>query len=190
MWREVAICTILYTLQPDISPRAFLLLTCQRFALGAFRQQLKTIDLPDDDLELDALPAPSSTPARSTSSANHSRNLSIANIAFSLCFSESCMLFHLLMAQAVDLYQPGSRMLHWLISLFILLSLLLAVIPVSLSLVTTSSLFFQCRTFKAFTDKSTHQHQLISLSPGTISHLAPCGVLHLVVLCSSTRGAL
>ena len=57
------------------------------------------------------------------------------------------MLFHLLMAQAVDLYQPGSRMLHWLISLFILLSLLLAVIPVSLSLVTTSSLFFQCRTF-------------------------------------------
>ncbi|VDB92246.1 unnamed protein product [Peniophora sp. CBMAI 1063] len=124
--------------------RAFLLLTCQRFALGAFRQQLKTADTPDDDIELDALPAPSSAPARSTAQTSHSRNLSIANIAFSLCFSESCMLFHLLMAQAVDLYHPGSRMLHWLISLFILLSLLLAVIPISLSLVTTSSLFFQC----------------------------------------------
>lgn len=188
MWWKVFICLILHCSRLTVILRAFLLLTCQRFALGAFRQQLRTADAPEDDIELDTLPAPSSTPTRSASEKSHSRNLSIANIAFSLCFTESCMLFHLLMAQAVDLYNPGSRMLHWLISLFIVLSLLLAVIPVSLSLVTTSSLFFQCRTFRDITAKL--RHQLISFSPGTVANPAARGLLYSFILCSFTGGAL
>ncbi|KAJ1305917.1 hypothetical protein OPQ81_010636 [Rhizoctonia solani] len=55
---------------------------------------------------------------------------SIARSAFSLCFSESCSLFLLVMCQAYDIMSAKSRYVNWRISLMTLVILILLVIPV------------------------------------------------------------
>ncbi|QRV98015.1 G protein coupled receptor [Ceratobasidium sp. AG-Ba] len=55
---------------------------------------------------------------------------SVARTAFAICFSESCMLFLLVMCQAYDLMDTKSRYYNWRISLITLVALILIVIPV------------------------------------------------------------
>ncbi|KAL5520503.1 hypothetical protein ACEPAG_9727 [Sanghuangporus baumii] len=111
-------------------------------------------DDPDDELELESLPAPSTANdgpllARSNSLAHRNRgehglrtlwsskHSNISRLCFSLCFSESCTLFFLFMCQEVNIFAPRSRMLNWRLSLFVLLLMILFFIPLSLNYLLT-----------------------------------------------------
>ncbi|KIP06559.1 hypothetical protein PHLGIDRAFT_72510, partial [Phlebiopsis gigantea 11061_1 CR5-6] len=94
---------------------------------------------PDDDVELETLPTPSTaggTPRESAfaprKGAMHS---TLSRALFALSFSESLMLFILLMCQALDLLHARTRLFNWKISLYILLISIVGVIPFSYSLV-------------------------------------------------------
>jgi len=91
-----------------------------------------------ESMEMDVLPTPS------TSSQNHDPKQSSAKRAFhsrlswtlfSISFSESCMLFVLLMCQGLDIFHYKTRLINWQISLAVLLASILVIIPLSYSLV-------------------------------------------------------
>ncbi|KAF5366772.1 hypothetical protein D9758_006495 [Tetrapyrgos nigripes] len=67
--------------------------------------------------------------------AKHPTHSSISRAVFAMCFSESCMLFVLLICQALGVFDTGTRLYNWNFSLFLLLTALLVLIPLLLSLV-------------------------------------------------------
>ncbi|THV03548.1 hypothetical protein K435DRAFT_747819 [Dendrothele bispora CBS 962.96] len=71
----------------------------------------------------------------------HPFHSTISRAVFALCFSESCILFVLLMCQALEVFESRTRLYNWNFSLFLLLATLLVLIPlfISLLLVMTSS---------------------------------------------------
>jgi len=87
-------------------------------------------------IELATLPSPST---HSTSSAGKSRSLhsSVARTIFSVCFSESCVMFFFLLCQGLDLFDSRTRLFNWKASLFLLLATNLVFTPISASLVVT-----------------------------------------------------
>ncbi|KAI0799733.1 Abscisic acid G-protein coupled receptor-domain-containing protein [Irpex lacteus] len=93
----------------------------------------------DSELELQALPAPSTAaqkPHETTIiSIKRTFHSTLSRAIFSLCFSECCTLFLLLMFQALDVLHPRTRLLHWNISLAILVICIIAIIPLAYSLV-------------------------------------------------------
>ncbi|PPQ85760.1 hypothetical protein CVT25_003078 [Psilocybe cyanescens] len=90
-----------------------------------------------DDVELDVLPPPTTyTPKSAKFSLEDTTYLhtAVSRIIFSWCFAESCMMFCLLMLQGAGIFSAGTRLLNWKISLFILMSAILVIIPLSISL--------------------------------------------------------
>ncbi|KAF8268039.1 hypothetical protein EI94DRAFT_1728805 [Lactarius quietus] len=86
-----------------VATRIGLFATCRRFIDRSLYDELKQISQVspvDTPVELDTLPQPSSAHARMFS--NNSFNSVLSKTLFSLCFSESCTLFILLMYQALD----------------------------------------------------------------------------------------
>ncbi|KAF8900147.1 Abscisic acid G-protein coupled receptor-domain-containing protein [Gymnopilus junonius] len=91
----------------------------------------------NEGIELDTLPLPTThTPKSAKFSLEDTTYLhtSVSRVVFSWCFAESCMMFILLILQALGIFSPSSRLLNWRISLFILMSAILVVIPLSVSI--------------------------------------------------------
>ncbi|KAI0742936.1 Abscisic acid G-protein coupled receptor-domain-containing protein [Daedaleopsis nitida] len=87
------------------------------------------------DTELATLPTPSSasiTPGVVRKRPFHSV---LSRALFSLCFSETCTLFSLLICQALEIFHPRVRLLNWQVSLGILVTAIVLVIPLSYSIV-------------------------------------------------------
>ncbi|KAF9472678.1 G protein-coupled receptor 89 [Pholiota conissans] len=98
---------------------------------------LVSLNFESDDIELEALPPPTTHTPKSAKFLMEDAtylHASISRILFSWCFSEGCMMFALLMMQGVGLLSSSSRLLNWRISLFLLMSAVLVVIPLSVSL--------------------------------------------------------
>ncbi|KAI0341159.1 hypothetical protein BDW22DRAFT_1446209 [Trametopsis cervina] len=93
----------------------------------------------DTDVELQTLPSPSSATLKphdaSVDAIKRTFHSTLARGIFSLCFSECCTLFLLLMFQALDVLHAQTRLLNWRISLFLLLTLIVVLIPLAYSLV-------------------------------------------------------
>ncbi|KAF8256807.1 hypothetical protein EI94DRAFT_1762740 [Lactarius quietus] len=124
-----------------VATRVGLFATCRRFIDRSLYDELKQISQVapvDTPVELDTLPQPSSAHARTFS--NNSFNSVLSKTLFSLCFSESCTLFILLMCQALDVFNTRTRLLNFQISLFMLLLNIIMLIPVSLCVVSTTPL--------------------------------------------------
>ncbi|KAM5533491.1 hypothetical protein V8D89_012828 [Ganoderma adspersum] len=88
------------------------------------------------ETELETLPTPSSASFPPSSGVRkrpfHS---ALSRALFSLCFTESCILFFLLICQALELFHPRVRLFNWQVSLTILVVAIVLVIPLSYSLV-------------------------------------------------------
>ncbi len=85
--------------------RLALFATCRKFIDKSLYNELKQISQsPSAEIpvELDALPPPSVTPTPGRRSTNDTLHSLLSKTLFSLCFSESCTLFLLLMCQALD----------------------------------------------------------------------------------------
>uniref|UniRef100_A0A8H7XX95 Golgi pH regulator n=1 Tax=Psilocybe cubensis TaxID=181762 RepID=A0A8H7XX95_PSICU len=90
-----------------------------------------------DDVELESLPNPTTyTPKTSKFSIDDTTYLhtAVSRTIFSWCFAESCMMFCLLMLQGAGIFTASARLLNWKISLFVLMSAILVIIPLSVSL--------------------------------------------------------
>ncbi|KAF8509111.1 Abscisic acid G-protein coupled receptor-domain-containing protein [Hysterangium stoloniferum] len=92
----------------------------------------------NSETELDELPTPAtaSTPRTTSNTRSHfslrserTWHSSLSRGTFSLCFSESCMLFLLITLQAMDIFSEEGRYLNWRLSLGILLFTLLLAAP-------------------------------------------------------------
>ncbi|KAG9026430.1 hypothetical protein FS837_004619, partial [Tulasnella sp. UAMH 9824] len=113
--------------------------------------KLHPMDISDGDQSDSTLPQPSTSTARrkpyhfwsatktgagqglgATAAAalkSEGNNSSLARTTFAVCFSESCTLFLMVLAQAAHLLSPTARRLNWDISLTILIGLILLIIP-------------------------------------------------------------
>ncbi|KAJ3988204.1 G protein-coupled receptor 89 [Lentinula detonsa] len=126
--------------------RAALFFSCRSYVLNRLYSDLQNISVPSDehdDVELDVLPVHNKSD-NSNSTSSHAQSVSlhskVSRTVFAGCFSESCILFVLLMCQGLNLFDPMTRLLHWRISLFNLLLTILVLGPLFLSiLITTSS---------------------------------------------------
>ncbi|KIJ25365.1 hypothetical protein M422DRAFT_216812 [Sphaerobolus stellatus SS14] len=117
----------------------------------------------DNYNELDELPAPATTPLTPSSANpfsksagggnpnNRSWHSTIATWTFSLCFSESCTLFLLVLSQALGLFSERGRYLNWQISLGFLLSSILLIAPLQ-----------QCFLLTSKTSKGSGRRRLLS----------------------------
>ncbi|KAH9175742.1 Abscisic acid G-protein coupled receptor-domain-containing protein [Lactarius sanguifluus] len=136
--------------QPVVSSTSLLVLTrlglfatCRRFIDRSLYDELKQISQSspaDVPVELDTLPQPTATQASGRTTSGNSFNSLLSKSLFSLCFSESCTLFLLLMCQALDVFNTRTRLLNFQISLYTLLLNIIMLIPVSLCVVSTAPL--------------------------------------------------
>ncbi|KAH8092180.1 Abscisic acid G-protein coupled receptor-domain-containing protein [Cristinia sonorae] len=128
--------------------RLILFYTCRRYLLASLYHDLQGLtsegvvpssagELDVDAVELETLPthSPSKHHHTPTPSRNRIFHSFVSRTLFSLSFSESCMLFLLLMCQGLDIFQPRTRLINWNISLYLLLTLIMVLIPLSYSLV-------------------------------------------------------
>ncbi|KZT00623.1 uncharacterized protein LAESUDRAFT_687929 [Laetiporus sulphureus 93-53] len=132
-----------------VALRSILFLACRKYLLRALYHDLQDLSTHSsahavtppaadtDDVELEALPTPSTSTAKRSPVLPTARHFhsTLARSLFSLCFSESCTLFLMLMSQAIDVFDNRTRLLNWNISLSLLLAAILCFIPLSYSLV-------------------------------------------------------
>src|SRR6267154_2800274 len=81
--------------------RLALFTTCRKFIDKSLYNELKQIS-DEVPVELDTLPPPSVTPAPGRKPTNDTSHSLLSKTLFSICFSESCTLFLLLMCQALN----------------------------------------------------------------------------------------
>ncbi|EMD35045.1 hypothetical protein CERSUDRAFT_85781 [Gelatoporia subvermispora B] len=150
--------------------RAALFLACRNYLLQNLYHDLQGLstersttppasDNAEDATELDSLPQPSTanapaTPVPSIMKGKRSFHSVLSRSLFALCFEESCTMFGLLMCQALGLLHGRTRLLNWNISLSVLLTSILVLIPLSYSLVlsdtASSSIGAQARQRPSF----------------------------------------
>ncbi|KAI0659540.1 Abscisic acid G-protein coupled receptor-domain-containing protein [Cubamyces menziesii] len=130
--------------------RAALFYACRRYLLRNLYHDLQdlsakaasdsgapvTVVFDSGDTELDTLPTSATSPTSvSATSRKRPFHSALSRALFALCFSETCMLFLLLILQALDLSSPIVRLIHWRISLAVLLVAIVLGIPLSYSIV-------------------------------------------------------
>lgn len=137
--------------------------SCRKYLLRSLYSDLEDLSSDgqslefEDDIQLETLPPPSAQSSKTTSRFARERtslHSSIARSIFSACFSESCILFFLLVFQALDLFDPRyvvwharmvseahcahrSRLWNWRLSIYLLLTIILVLIPLFTTLILT-----------------------------------------------------
>ncbi|KAF8588091.1 hypothetical protein K439DRAFT_1630121 [Ramaria rubella] len=129
--------------------RVSLFFACRHYLLGSLYHDLRrltsstplpstpSIENPprNSDTELDDLPQPATTPRTPSTpyidnpSSERNWHSTLSRGTFSLCFSESCTLFMLVLAQAMNVFSYKGRYLNWRLSLGLLLSTILLIAP-------------------------------------------------------------
>ncbi|KAH9851286.1 Abscisic acid G-protein coupled receptor-domain-containing protein, partial [Lenzites betulinus] len=87
------------------------------------------------ETELETLPTSATSPSTPSIGRKRPFHSALSRALFSLCFSEACLLFLLLVCQAIDVLHPRVRLAHWQASLSALIICIVLVIPLSYSLV-------------------------------------------------------
>ncbi|KAF8890735.1 Abscisic acid G-protein coupled receptor-domain-containing protein [Infundibulicybe gibba] len=122
--------------------RISLFFACRKFLLRSLYSNLQHLSslrgpIPHhhDSIELNRLPM--TQLPRSNDPAPHSRIASLhsttSRVLFSTCFSESCIMFILLMCEGVDVFSPRTRIMNWKFSLLYLMAAILLIIPICIS---------------------------------------------------------
>lgn len=188
--------------------RAALFFSCRNFLLRSLYhdlQDLSSVEVPsgphsheEADFELEMLPVHSgagATPGKKTSL--HS---TLARSLFSASFSESCMMFLMLMLQGMSMFRPRfvrghnskllgtdiisgrARLFNWNLSLFLLLAIILLFIPLSLSLVLTIGTgAHPSDILRIFLNLDIDQSRKRSIIIGVVLNLVPV-ILYLFLL--------
>ncbi|ESK89497.1 g protein-coupled receptor 89 [Moniliophthora roreri MCA 2997] len=133
--------------------RSILFYSCRKFLIRSLYSDLQHIQthIPptpgpttsdDEYIPLDTLPPPAnsaSIPRRKDSERPRALHSTISRAVFATCFSESCMLFVLLMAQGLEVFDARTRLINWKFSISFLLVTVLILTPLLISLVISLS---------------------------------------------------
>ncbi|KAJ7220770.1 G protein-coupled receptor 89 [Mycena pura] len=123
--------------------RATVFFACRKYLLRSLYsnlQDLSAVEMPSSSVMAMHEPLPSpitqaerQKPQRKTDSIYSTFSSNI----FAGCFSESCMLFILLLLQGSNIFSSRTRLLNWHFSMFLLLTCILVLIPFLFSLLLT-----------------------------------------------------
>ncbi|KAJ6554381.1 Abscisic acid G-protein coupled receptor-domain-containing protein [Mycena capillaripes] len=120
--------------------RAAIFFSCRKYLLRSLYSDLQDLSEVESSSHSmrDPLPSPITQaerekPNRKTESVYSTLSSNI----FAGCFSESCLLFLLLMLQGSSVFSSSTRLFNWRLSLFILLTSILVLIPFVVSLLLT-----------------------------------------------------
>ncbi|KAG6374112.1 G protein-coupled receptor 89 [Boletus reticuloceps] len=103
-------------------------LSCRIFLQRGLYNELRVLASATQD----ALPPSVTMPKPSATKSWHSE---LSQSSFSICFTECCMLFAMLLCQGFNILDPSIRLYTWRASLFLLLSTIIVLIPASLYMV-------------------------------------------------------
>ncbi|KAJ7271199.1 G protein-coupled receptor 89 [Mycena rebaudengoi] len=136
---------------PLFSLRAVLFFSCRKYLLRSLYSDLQelsgkqtasqTSSPSRESIRLDPLPSPATqtfSSVRKPRGKTETLYSTLSRDIFAGCFSESCILFFLLMLQEMDALSSSTRLLNWRLSLFLLLMTILVLIPFSVSLLITA----------------------------------------------------
>ncbi|KAJ7704021.1 Abscisic acid G-protein coupled receptor-domain-containing protein [Mycena rosella] len=124
--------------------RAVIFFSCRKYLLRSLYSDLQDLSGVETASisTRDPLPSPITQTARESVRKPQGRTETIysalSSNVFAGCFSESCMLFLLLMLQGLSVFSARTRLLNWRLSLFLLLTCILVLIPFLLSLLLTA----------------------------------------------------
>ncbi|KAF9262093.1 hypothetical protein L218DRAFT_868670 [Marasmius fiardii PR-910] len=94
-------------------------------------------------IRLDPLPAPATQSTDTVGKGKNARQITlhstISRTVFAACFSECCMLFLLLMAQGLEIFEPRIRLMNWKFSISFLLITVLILTPLFVSFIISLS---------------------------------------------------
>ncbi|KAJ6492833.1 G protein-coupled receptor 89 [Mycena vitilis] len=120
--------------------RATIFFSCRKYLLRSLYSDLQDLsgEEPSTIIVREPLPSPITQserekPNRKTESVYST----LSSNVFAGCFSESCMLFVLLMLQGLSVLSPSTRLFNWRLSLFLLLACVLVLVPFVLTLLLT-----------------------------------------------------
>ncbi|KAJ7819246.1 G protein-coupled receptor 89 [Mycena leptocephala] len=120
--------------------RAAIFFSCRKYLLRSLYSDLQDLSGVENTSKSirDPLPSPITQterekPRRKTETVYSTLSSDI----FAGCFSESCLLFLLLMLQGLSVFSSSTRLFNWRLSLFLLLTCILVLIPFLLSLLLT-----------------------------------------------------
>jgi len=156
--------------------RCLLFASCRHYLLRSLYHDLQSLSLSDgqgvtahnreesEDVELNTLPAPSTSSSHSISlKRKRPLHSTLSRGLFAICFSESCVLFFLLMCQGLDILDARTRLVNWRLSLIVLLSAILVLAPLCLNLVLTYT------SVIASNDTTPHNRSMVTRLLLTIS---------------------
>ncbi|KAL0565488.1 hypothetical protein V5O48_016538, partial [Marasmius crinis-equi] len=89
----------------------------------------------EEYIRLDPLPTPVQTDTTKHRQRERTLHSTLSRTLFALCFSECCMLFLLLMAQGIGVFEASTRLTNWKLSISFLLIAVLILTPLFVSLV-------------------------------------------------------
>ncbi|TFK48188.1 hypothetical protein OE88DRAFT_1720292 [Heliocybe sulcata] len=134
----------------SLGSQCLLFASCRKYLLRSLYHDLQSLSSPEgqdvpmhgrgvsEDVELGTLPAPSTSSGQSASlKRRRPLHSTLSRGLFAICFSESCVLFFLLMCQGLDILDARTRLVNWRISLSVLLSAILVLVPLCLNLILT-----------------------------------------------------
>ncbi|KAJ7613720.1 G protein-coupled receptor 89 [Mycena polygramma] len=120
--------------------RAAIFFSCRKYLLRSLYSDLQDLSGAETSTILMREPLPSpitqserEKPNRKTESVYST----LSSNVFAGCFSESCMLFILLMLQGLSIFSSSTRLFNWRLSLFLLLTCILVLVPFVLTLLLT-----------------------------------------------------
>ncbi|KAJ7726831.1 G protein-coupled receptor 89 [Mycena maculata] len=126
--------------------RATIFFSCRKYLLRSLYsdlQDLSGVERSSSKYQRDPLPSPITQTSKEFSSSRRPQGRTetlystLSSNVFAGCFSESCMLFLLLMLQGLSMFSSSTRLFNWRLSLFLLLAYILVVVPFLLSLLLT-----------------------------------------------------
>ncbi|KAJ7161124.1 G protein-coupled receptor 89 [Mycena filopes] len=123
--------------------RATIFFSCRKYLLRSLYSDLQdlsgVVNTSNSIPMRDPLPSPITQSEREKPQRKmESMYSTLCGDIFAGCFSESCMLFLLLMLQGLSVFTSSTRLFNWRLSLFLLLTCILVLIPFILSLLLTT----------------------------------------------------
>ncbi|KAJ7607545.1 G protein-coupled receptor 89 [Roridomyces roridus] len=122
--------------------RATIFFSCRKYLLRSLYADLQDLSGVEyaSNHHRDPLPSPITQTIRDSRKPQGKTEIlysTLSSSVFAGCFSESCLLFLLLMLQGADTFSPSTRLLNWRLSLFLLLACILVLVPAFTSLLLT-----------------------------------------------------
>ncbi|KAJ7123701.1 Abscisic acid G-protein coupled receptor-domain-containing protein [Mycena epipterygia] len=123
--------------------RGTVFFSCRKYLLRSLYSDLQDLSGAGNSSKYmrDPLPSPITQTAKESLRKPHGQTeilySTLSSNIFAGCFSESCLLFLLLILQGLSIFSPSTRLFNWRLSLFLLLTCILVLIPFLLSLLFT-----------------------------------------------------